>query len=334
MKKTVILFLLCPLLFAVNFNLYSKIIPIETLTKPKNITVTDDYIYITEDLSVNIFEKKTLKLVKKFGKKGEGPGEFKLYAIIYPLKDKILINSYGKFSYYTKRGELLKEIETSKFAILAPKPIGSNFLAMKTENKDNEAFRSLHLFDGKFKIIKEIERQNSFITKSGKISILKDNLAYETKGKIGFVSNGRTFFIKIINEKGEVTKTIKREYKKIEFTDEDRKKVIEEFKNDPQTKPFINIYLKRIVFPDYYPVIAGIRLDNKYAYIMTFKRVKDKYEFFIYDHSGKFIKRDLIHFFFQTRMQPYPSDIHNGTLYQLVDNDDEEIWELHIDKII
>jgi len=334
MKKTVAFFLLSSLLFAVNFNLYSKIIPIETLTKPKNITVTDDYIYIIEDLSVSIFEKKTLKFVKKFGKKGEGPGEFKLYAIIYPLKDKILINSYGKFSYYTKRGELLKEIKTSKFAILAPKPIGSNFLAMKTENKDNEAFRSIHLLDGKFKIIKEIERQNSFITKSGKISVLKDNLAYETKGKIGFVSNGRTFFIKIINEKGVVTGTIKREYKKIKFTDEDRKKVIEEFKNNPQIKPFINIFLKRIVFPDYYPVIAGIRLDSKYAYIMTFKRVKDKYEFFIYDHFGKFIKRDLIHLFFQTRMQPYPSDIYNGTLYQLVDNDDEEIWELHINKII
>ena len=81
------------------------------LLKPTGLVIDEDNLYITEDITVYIFSMKDFKLIKKFGKKGEGPREFNRFAAITPLKDKLLINSMSKISYYTKDGEYINEIK-------------------------------------------------------------------------------------------------------------------------------------------------------------------------------------------------------------------------------
>jgi uncharacterized protein YlbG (UPF0298 family) len=71
---------------------------------------------VTQEATVFIYSLKDFKLVKKFGKAGEGPREFRILPQL-PLNidartDQIIVNSFGKVSYFTKQGEFIKEVKT------------------------------------------------------------------------------------------------------------------------------------------------------------------------------------------------------------------------------
>jgi hypothetical protein len=66
---------------------------------------------------------------------------------------------------------------------------------------------------------------------------------------------------------------------------------------------------------------------------MTWKREKGKNEFFIYDMQGKVLGKRMIPFRYETDLSPYPSMVENGKLYQLVENQKSEDWELYISTI-
>jgi len=66
---------------------------------------------------------------------------------------------------------------------------------------------------------------------------------------------------------------------------------------------------------------------------MTWKRERGSNEFFIYDMSGKFLKRKMIPFRYETDLAPYPAMVKKGKLYQLVENEEKEQWELYVSKI-
>ena len=59
------------------------------------------------------------KLVKKIGKEGEGPGEFKirgdLAVKIDIQKDRFLVNSLGKVSIFNRKGIMEREMRVSPY---------------------------------------------------------------------------------------------------------------------------------------------------------------------------------------------------------------------------
>ncbi|UCH93268.1 MAG: hypothetical protein JSV88_23725, partial [Candidatus Aminicenantes bacterium] len=57
------------------------IIPLPHLEKPETITVKDEGLYITERESMLVYSLPDFKLKNKFGKGGEGPGEFKVMGL-------------------------------------------------------------------------------------------------------------------------------------------------------------------------------------------------------------------------------------------------------------
>ncbi len=111
MRKTnlvILLLLLANLVFA------TKIVPLPEIIKPDLIKVDGDDMVIAEKASISIYSLKNFKLIKKFGKEGEGPQEFKLIMGFFGLNisihpEYIIINSVGKISYFTRKGEFIKE---------------------------------------------------------------------------------------------------------------------------------------------------------------------------------------------------------------------------------
>ncbi|MCP4213127.1 MAG: hypothetical protein GY765_00655 [bacterium] len=80
--KTTIRVMLLLLLFAGALSAAgkayaTKTVPMPELMNPGNIFVDNTQLYIVERATVIIYKKKDLTLVKKFGKEGEGPAEFK-----------------------------------------------------------------------------------------------------------------------------------------------------------------------------------------------------------------------------------------------------------------
>ena len=112
MKKVWVFIVFLFLIFSIHGK---KIAKLEELIKPDIMFMGNGRMYITEGASIFIYSLKDYKLIKKFGKEGEGPKEFKISPfgapmLVYPFEDKIFINSNAKISYFTQDGEFIKEV--------------------------------------------------------------------------------------------------------------------------------------------------------------------------------------------------------------------------------
>jgi hypothetical protein len=52
-------------------------------------------------------------------------------------------------------------------------------------------------------------------------------------------------------------------------------------------------------------------------------------EFFIYNFNGQFLKRLFLPAAYLDGLRPCPTYIKDNKLYQLIENEEEEEWELH-----
>ena len=110
----------------------SKVVPLPNLINPDSIMIDNDQIYITDMEKICIYSSKDFTLKKKFGKKGEGPGEFKINPAavaklqIYVQPDCIIVNNLSRVSFFTKNGSFKNEINvTSGLNFI---PIGKKFV--------------------------------------------------------------------------------------------------------------------------------------------------------------------------------------------------------------
>jgi hypothetical protein len=88
------------------------------------------------------------------------------------------------------------------------------------------------------------------------------------------------------------------------------------------------------VFPDYFPVARYFNIKNDKIYIMTYKEEKDKKEFLILDLHGKHLGKVLLPLVSADIMGVLPFDFQGNHLYQVVENEETENWELHISDIM
>jgi hypothetical protein len=105
MKFTVVVIIVVLLLSSLSFSMDG--VRLEGLMKPNAIFVENGFIYITEGAIINVYSEKDFKFIRKFGKLGEGPKEFKTTSYggtglsLDILPDKILVSSVGKLSIFS-----------------------------------------------------------------------------------------------------------------------------------------------------------------------------------------------------------------------------------------
>ncbi|HLP44706.1 MAG TPA: hypothetical protein VK469_02100, partial [Candidatus Kapabacteria bacterium] len=63
------------------------------------------------------------------------------------------------------------------------------------------------------------------------------------------------------------------------------------------------------------------------------KKEAEKSEFYIFDIKGTFLKKIMLPLKEKDERLWYPYTIGNGKLYQLVEDEDTETWELHVTDI-
>jgi len=76
---------------------------------PGEILLDDNHLYIVESPAISIYSLKDFKLLKTFGKKGEGPQEFKGGITVDVQGDHILVNSLKRVSFFSKDGKYINE---------------------------------------------------------------------------------------------------------------------------------------------------------------------------------------------------------------------------------
>ncbi|MCK5220128.1 MAG: 6-bladed beta-propeller, partial [Candidatus Aminicenantes bacterium] len=182
------------------------------LLNPDRMEMDENRIYITEGIAINIYSFKDFRLIRKFGKKGEGPREFARYIGISLNNNRIYVNSQGKLSIYSVDGEFIKEMKTHSSLTGGFIPIGKFFIGRGMEiGKESNTSILINLYDSELKkqrnIIKKLN-DNSFA--KGVIKFFDSTLNYNVIGNKLYVVNGTDFKIDVYDSDAKKILSIQR----------------------------------------------------------------------------------------------------------------------------
>ncbi len=320
----------------ISFFAYGKVVTtLERISKPQMISVSENYFLITEGSTIFIYSMKDLSFVRKFGKAGEGPKEFKVSPFGPPMianfyHGNIFVSSNSKVSYFTPDGKFIKEFRVAPFSLF--RPFKNVFVATGSAvNDDKQTVLTINLHNSKLEKVKELYKSDMSIGPNSSFSYPMNQFSYEPYGdKLYLVRGKEGFVIDVISISGDKLYTIKKEYEKIKVTQEYKDKTFQSFKTNPNFKQFFEYFKQRTKFKKFYPPIQDIRVTDDRIYVITFKKKNSNTECIILDLKGNELKRVYV---------PYPElhgldylpeyDIFNKTFYILIENEDEEVWELH-----
>lgn len=329
------------LLLFTSFILAGKVVPLPEIKKPENIIVDQNQILITEFPHVYIYSLKDFKLINKFGKAGEGPREFFRYIRIQPhlnYPDNIVVNSHMKISFFTRDGTFVKEIRSKTSSIAnVYKPMGKGKYAAYGLVQENRIFYStVELYDSNLKKIKEVIRWERPIQQGKSI----DPTDYDLHGGEFRVYDGKIVVlirekgnIEVFDEDGKKCSSVNYDYERIPITLEDKQEFHHFYQTDPRYRQSYEEVKSRFKFNNFFPCARVLTVADNKLYVLTNKRKEKKSEFVIFDLKGKFLKKIMVTFENANIREAYPFTINYGKLFQLVDNEDMEEWELHIHQI-
>jgi hypothetical protein len=304
------------------------------LTNPYEFHINNNRIYITDDVTVYIYSLKDYRLIKKFGKKGEGPGEFLIVGAGNGLMlgfqpDHIVVNSYAKLVYFTRDGDYLKE---SKIKTVAKYlyPVSDHFVGLKYKRENKTLYHQINLYDSAFNFVKTIYQHEHGLQlgtkrKFNPLTINPPQCSiYDNKI---FMIDGQQEAVHVFKQTGEelFSVTVKDELRK--FTEEDKNELL----NDSFWRRLSRGRKFMFDFPGYYPPIRWFYIDpaRKMIYLSTYKNEDGKTKFTRFDFTGRLVKKVLLP---SEGYNTYLAVFFNGTYYRLVDNE-EEGWELHVLEI-
>ncbi|MCK4762749.1 MAG: hypothetical protein KAW12_11185 [Candidatus Aminicenantes bacterium] len=338
-KSAVVLFVF---MIFMNINLSpEKIAVFPNIYQPSMMNISGDEIYILDGFSVKIYSMKDYRFLREFGKKGEGPGELLTTSdtglTMIVIENNILLNSVYKIVIYNRIGKILKEKKFRDYLVEAV-PINGNYVLTFYKWIDEAAHAITKLSDKNFKEINELYKtklpQNHKIKK---ISIPPlCTYVRTTKDRI-FLFDQQKDAIKIFNGKGNPKTDITFKYDKIMTTQIFKDKIMNYLLSTPALKRLPeNIrkrYLERVYTPNILPVFKNSWIINNQIYIHTYREKQNKGEFLILDFSGKVEKVLYLPGSAKLNIRINPASIftfHKGKYYYLLENLDQEEWELHV----
>ena len=336
------MFLLVLLIMIVNFTYGEKLGTLTDVINPYMLKVDNGNLYVIEGPVIYIYDLKNFKLKNKFGKKGDGPEEFRVVPTtnggnvnIGIYSKFVLVNSIGKVSYFTKDGKFIKEIRTLG-NYRAYKPLGNKFVGFGGySRKKNIQSIYLSIYDSFQEKGVPFFNQQVFYNQGdvkpfymyGPNFFTYDNKIYVEKNKdkiLVYDQNGKK--ISSIN--------INQGYKKQLVRKKDEKRYLNYFKNNPAFK---NIYMnikRDIKYSKYFPGIRLFYIFDQKIYIIRWSDSKEETGIAVFDLKGKLLKETKVSFKMKSAMSSYAFTISNDVLYQLIENEDDETkWDLYATEI-
>ena len=324
-----------------------KIGVFKNLLNPNQIQIKDDIVYCMQDTSVFAYNLKDLTFIKKFCRKGEGPGELKAVStlpnILVPHEKNVLIISLDKVIVFSKYGIFKKEYKMPPTSIHFLYPVDNNaYVCVKfrpnlLEQKTFEIV--VAIIDSNLKIKKILYKQN-FLVAGEAIDLTPDGVNLDIDNKKIFIEESTGgFVISIFDFKGNMLKRIKKSVEPVAFSAKHKERMLKRLKKDPSYK-LMGINNQKITHGKYIPYMQDIQVNNNRIYIMTCNFKNGKQEFLVMDLAGNIkkkiylpepIPRNAISLLFSRPSRNYK--FYQGKYYYLKENLDDDNWELHAEEI-
>jgi hypothetical protein len=324
------IFIILLLIIAVSFAFGGKVKTLPELSNPDGIYTSENRLAITEGTTVYLYSLPDLKHIKTFGKKGEGPQEFKGRIDSIDMQtDVMVVSSRAKVSFYSKEGEYKKETNAASGYSSRYTPLGKGFVGNGFAFDKKIVYQTINLYDPALAKIKEIYRKKSDLQRTKGIKIFSSAYDFQTFDNKIFIAGFADFTIAVADQEGNRLKPIKKDYQRLKFSEDHKQQVYEFFKFHPETKTRVESIKKELIFPSYLPAIRYIYADNRMLYIQTYRMDDEKTEFYIMDLSGEIVKKVFLPIINENIVETYPLSISGGNVYQVVENEVEG-WDLHV----
>lgn len=339
--------LLILLLVAGTRLLVAETVVIPGLGKPNSIKLYKDRLYVAGQGSISIYSFPDARLIKTFGRVGEGPGEFKISPVdkiglrFVVRQEHIMVNSWGKLSIFSREGKFIEEKKVIENSLAQSfQPLGSKYVGFDRAMVGNAEYYFVNFYDQRtLTKEKEIHRLQAFLTRSSinplrLALLLKDDTQ---RGPLFHVYGDRLFVegegcrIWVYDRQGKALISFSvHDYEKLQVA-EDFKKEVMAFLEKRLITAFSHVK-RNGRFPQYFPLLSLQAADGK-VYVQTFKRKMEKSEFYIFDLDGKFLRKTMVPFRESEFLCAYPFTIANEKIYQLFESSNTDEWVLSIDKI-
>ncbi len=323
------------------FVIAEKITTLSEINKPDLMEISDGKLYIMEGSTVFLYDLKDKKLIKKFCKRGEGPRELKMNPgipnFLVMTSDSVIAVSMDKAIEFSKDGEFKREMKIPGFTNYLH-PVKDGYISVKFNVGKNPSV-SVKLIDLDLKEKKTLYSQK-FTGGQNKIDLTFDGVHIAVEDNVLYIEESALGFeISRFDLEGNPIDRIKKEVAKIPFSNQHEAAAIENLKSNPQIKQmgwenFKNAV--KIIKQKYMPPIQDMLLDNGNIYIQT-NTIKDgTVEFWVLNKRGKVLKKVFLpkpmESSFISKMFGRPGrfyKFHRDTYYYIVENEEEEEWELH-----
>jgi hypothetical protein len=345
-----------------------KTVTLDGLFRPHIIAVDNEQVYIVDDFTIYIYSLKNFKLIKKFGKEGEGPREFKdrIYSIDIS-SEHLLVNSEGRVSHFSKNGNFIKQANATSTSINYL-PIGDGLVGMRMLAVDRTLYFAIDLLDKKLNKIKEIYRFKHPFRPRKPINPTDVRVCsyHVYDNKIFIDKEGG--IIDVYDKKGGRLYSIDPGIEKIKITDAYKKKYMDSWKSNHVLRAEYNALKNRFKFPAYFSPIRNFQIIDGKIHILTYKEwwapatdrarrgipakshnldKKTKFspdnsrereagsEMLIYSLEGKLLKKASAPLTDVSVLLPQVYNfytIKNGKVYKLIEDFDNETWDLHISE--
>lgn len=286
------------------------------LINPTKIVIGESKLFISDEYKIKIFDFKELNLIKEIGKKGEGPGEFNRDPDIRIIDNKIFAHAYTKIYWFDESGELIKEIRLP-FMALKILPIKNKYVTLEFHNQ-----MEINLYNDNFNKIISLYKELG--VDLNRLNPLQSNLDFDVNDSNIFIAEPqRGFVIEVFDDNGKRMYVIKKDYPKIKLQDWYKERIFESLSRNPYGQEI----KKRIVFPEYFPLISSLFIDGKFIYVRTFKKENDRFEFIVFDLKGNELIRKMLP---EANIYTFK----NGCYYWLISDDNTGKYKVYKEKIL
>ncbi|MCP4147304.1 MAG: hypothetical protein GY757_06090 [bacterium] len=315
-----------------SFGYADEVVTLPELHKPKYIAAAEKFLYIGEVKAVYIYSLIDFKLIKKIEGKGNGQGKLKTISGIFYGNNSLYTAHLKRINRFSETGVFQKMLNTSGFVPFF-NLAGDKFLGEAIESGEEGDFDVISLYGSSLKKEKELYRGPIFP---------KEGVSFAGINRTFFACDSKIFIngediIECFDQHGKKLRTIKLAsmIKKIEFTEEDKKRYLDHYINKKSV--FYEMNKDRFVAPKYYPAIQYFHLADKQLYLITYVKKGSNHECLVLDLDGKLQKRIVLPIVFSSLTDWYPFTIQKGKFYQVVKKpvkiNESGTWELRIINI-
>ncbi|MEN8153515.1 MAG: hypothetical protein ABFR75_05780 [Acidobacteriota bacterium] len=326
-------FLFFLIIFQLIFHFSLNGVVIEGVEKPYGLYAGKEKLYIFDGstFSYKIYSLKSLKQTGKFGRKGEGPGEFRgSHEVSITDNDIVLSGAFTLFK-FSKDGVLIDQIKTPPYVYL--QPVGDLYAGHKIEydQKELKSFNEVYIYDNRIKTTKNIYKQFKSKMKRENKNIKQDIQMIDPLFKVDTYKNSiyiadcrKGFCIEVFDKNGDGKYSIKKNISRVKVTQGFKDKMMARYK---RSKLWIeNKRNFNYIFPKFFYDIKTFKVADDKIYVVTFQKKNKLSKLLILDLKGNFIKKMFIPF--SSRLY----DFKNDKYYYMEDTGED--WELHILNLI